>query len=115
VIFVAGVKFFPDEVEACINAFPGVVESRVIGEPHPRLGQVPRAEVVLGDGGCDLDGLKAHCARTLSTYKVPWQFSVVAAIARTPGGKILRRSEWQPSTGPHTLRSAPAKPVRSGT
>lgn len=91
VIFVAGVKFFPDEVEACINGFPGVMESRVLGEPHPRLGQVPRAEVVLAAGGCDLDGLKAHCTRALSTYKVPMEFTVVPAIARTPGGKILRR------------------------
>jgi acyl-CoA synthetase (AMP-forming)/AMP-acid ligase II len=92
VIFVAGVKFFPDEVEACINAFPGVVESRVVGEPHPRLGQVPRAEVVPAAGGCDLDALKAHCARALSVYKVPLQFTVVSAIARSPGGKILRRA-----------------------
>ena len=92
VIFVAGVKFFPDEVEACINAFPGVLESRVVGEPHPRLGQVPRAEVVLTDAGCDVDALKAHCARALSTYKVPLEFTVVPAIARTPGGKILRRA-----------------------
>jgi long-chain acyl-CoA synthetase len=92
VIFVAGVKFFPDEVEACINTFPGVMESRVIGEPHPRLGQVPRAEVVLAAGGCDLDALKTHCARALSTYKVPLEFTVVSAIARTPGGKILRRA-----------------------
>ena len=91
VIFVAGVKFFPDEVEACINTFPGVMESRVVGEPHPRLGQVPRAEVVLADGGCDLDALKSHCARALSSYKVPLDFTVVPAIARTPGGKILRR------------------------
>jgi long-chain acyl-CoA synthetase len=92
VIFVAGVKFFPDEVEACINGFPGVLESRVVGEPHARLGQVPRAEVVLTGGGCDLDALRAHCARTLSTYKVPLDFTVVPAIARTPGGKILRRA-----------------------
>ena len=92
VIFVAGVKFFPDEVEACINGFPGVMESRVVGEPHPRLGQVPRAEVVLAADGCDLDGLKAHCARALSAYKVPLEFTVVRAIARTPGGKILRRA-----------------------
>jgi long-chain acyl-CoA synthetase len=91
VIFVAGVKFFPDEVEACINGFPGIMESRVIGEPHPRLGQVPRAEVVLAAGGCDLDALRSHCARALSTYKVPLEFTVVPAIARTPGGKILRR------------------------
>jgi acyl-coenzyme A synthetase/AMP-(fatty) acid ligase len=92
VIFVAGVKFFPDEVEACINRFPGIKESRVFGHPHPRLGQVPRAEIVLESSRCDLTGLRMHCARALSPYKVPDDFAVVPTIARTPGGKILRRS-----------------------
>jgi len=91
VIFVAGLKFFPEEVEECINRFPGIKESRVFGEPHPRLGQVPRAEIVLASAGCDLDALRAHCGRELSTYKAPVEFTVVPAIARTPGGKILRR------------------------
>ena len=35
--------------------------------------------------------LKAHCARALSPYKVPVEFTVVEAVPRTPGGKILRR------------------------
>jgi long-chain acyl-CoA synthetase len=93
VIFVAGLKFFPEEVEACINEFPGVVESRVFGTPHDRLGQVPSAEVVVTAAHPDLDALRAHCARALSPYKIPQAFTVVKAIARTPGGKILRRVE----------------------
>jgi long-chain acyl-CoA synthetase len=97
VIFVAGLKFFPDEVEACINEFPGVKESRVFGAPHPYLGQVPRAEVVLDAADRDLDALRAHCARALSPYKVPVEFSVVDTIARTPGGKILRRPSPAPA------------------
>jgi acyl-CoA synthetase (AMP-forming)/AMP-acid ligase II len=91
VIFVAGVKFFPEEVEDCINRFAGVKESRVFGHPHPRLGQVPHAEVALTAADIDLDALRAHCARALSTYKVPVHFDIVAAIAKTPGGKVLRR------------------------
>ncbi len=91
VIFVAGLKFFPEEVEECINDFAGVKESRVFGRPHPHLGEVPCAEVVLAPGG-DLAALKAHCAQALSSYKVPVDFAVVEAIPRTPGGKILRRS-----------------------
>ncbi len=90
-IFVAGLKFFPEEVEECINQFPGVRESRVFGRPHAHIGEVPCAEVVLSLPGCDLEALKAHCARTLSPYKVPLEFTPVAAIPRTPGGKILRR------------------------
>ena len=91
VIFVAGLKFFPEEVEACINEFPGVKESRVFGTPHAHLGQVPRAEVVLDSPRPDLDALRTHCARALSPYKVPLEFRLVDAIARTPSGKILRR------------------------
>jgi long-chain acyl-CoA synthetase len=91
VIFVAGLKFFPEEVEECINAFPGVKESRVFATPHPHLGQVPRAEVAFATPAPDLDAVRAHCARALSPYKVPVEFIAVDATAKTPGGKILRR------------------------
>ena len=91
VIFVAGLKFFPEEVEACINQFPGVKESRVFGSPHPHLGQVPRAEVAFATPPPDLDAVRAHCARALSPYKVPVEFIVVEATAKTAGGKTLRR------------------------
>ena len=91
VIFVAGLKFFPEEVEECINQFPGVKESRVFGMPHAHLGQVPLAEVVFATAAPDLDALRKHCVRALSPYKVPVEFSVVDATAKTPGGKISRR------------------------
>jgi len=91
VIFVAGLKFFPEEVEECITQFPGVKEARVFGRAHAHLGEVPCAEIVLDSTGCDLDALRAHCAHALSPYKVPVEFTVVEAVPRTPGGKILRR------------------------
>jgi len=90
VIFVAGLKFFPEEVEDCINQFPGIKESRVFSRPHARVGEVPCAEVVVDPLGCDLVALKAHCARVLSSYKVPLEFTVVDAVPRTPSGKICR-------------------------
>jgi long-chain acyl-CoA synthetase len=91
VIFVAGLKFFPEEVEDCINRFPGIRESRVFPRAHPRLGEVPCAEVVAEGGRCNLEALMAHCAQALSSYKVPLQFTLVDAVPRSPGGKILRR------------------------
>src|SRR5216110_1551210 len=92
VIFVAGLKFFPEEVEDCINRFPGVTESRVFGRSHARLGEVPCAEIVLDSASLDVDALQAHCARALSPYKVPLEFTIVEAVAKTAGGKILRRA-----------------------
>jgi len=90
VILVAGLKFFPEEVEDCINQFPGITESRVFSRPHAHVGEVPCAEVVLDARGCDLGALKAHCVRVLSSFKVPIEFTVVDAVARTPSGKIYR-------------------------
>lgn len=92
VIFVAGLKFFPEEVEDCINRFPGIRESRVFPRAHPRLGEVPCAEIVPEGGACDLDALRHHCARALSPYKVPLEFTIVDVVPRSPGGKILRRA-----------------------
>jgi acyl-CoA synthetase (AMP-forming)/AMP-acid ligase II len=92
-IVVAGMKFFPEEVEACLAAFPGIAESRVFARPHPHLGELPRAEIVLASGTAALDraAVEAHCARHLSPYKVPVELTVVTAIPKTAGGKIVRR------------------------
>jgi acyl-CoA synthetase (AMP-forming)/AMP-acid ligase II len=58
---------------------------------------VPQAEVVLDTPRPDLGALRAHCARALSPYKVPLEFAVVEEIAKTPGGKILRRPGQAPA------------------
>ncbi len=89
-ILVAGLKFFPEEVEECINRFPGIKESRVFSRPHAHMGEVPCAEIVMEPAGCDVDALKTHCARELSSYKVPLEFTVVDTVPRTPSGKIRR-------------------------
>jgi feruloyl-CoA synthase len=52
------------------------------------VGEVACAEVVVDRR--HLDALKAHCARALSAYKVPVEFTVVDAVPRTPSGKIRR-------------------------
>ncbi len=90
-IVTAGMKVFPEEVEAVLDRQPGVRESRVVGRPHPRLGEVACAEVVPAAGATvDARALAAACADVLSSHKVPVEFRVVDAIPRTPGGKIRR-------------------------
>jgi acyl-CoA synthetase (AMP-forming)/AMP-acid ligase II len=70
--------------------------------PHAQLGQVPEAEVVLDTPAPDLLALRAHCARRLSPHKVPLKFTVVDAIAKTPGGKLLRRPVGRPAPSERT-------------
>jgi long-chain acyl-CoA synthetase len=92
-IITAGMKLFPEEVEACLNALPGVLESRVFGQPHPRLGEIPIAEIVVRPDAPppDTRTLTTALAQTLSPYKVPVEIRVVDAVPKTPGGKVLRR------------------------
>ncbi|MCC6765362.1 MAG: AMP-binding protein [Deltaproteobacteria bacterium] len=93
-IVVAGLKLFPEEVEAVLAAHPTVAESRVVARPHRALGELPHAEIVLRPGTrFDRDALARHCAARLSPWKMPVTYTVVAAIPKTPGGKILRRPE----------------------
>jgi long-chain acyl-CoA synthetase len=92
-IIVAGMKVFPEEVEAVLDGLPGVAESRVFGHPHPRLGEIPIAEVVAASGArLDPRAMTAACATVLSSYKVPVEIRVVPAIAKTSSGKRLRHA-----------------------
>lgn len=92
-IVVAGLKLFPEEVETVLAEHPAVAESRVVARPHRALGELPHAEIVLRpDARFDRDALARHCADRLSPWKVPVTFTPVAAIPKTPGGKILRRA-----------------------
>ncbi|MFA9477675.1 class I adenylate-forming enzyme family protein [Phycisphaerales bacterium AB-hyl4] len=92
VINVAGLKCFPEEVEAVLNAHPQVRESRVYGRGHAHVGTVPVAEVV----PMDIDSpptaasLSTHCRQLLAAYKRPMQFQFVDALQRTASGKIRR-------------------------
>jgi acyl-CoA synthetase (AMP-forming)/AMP-acid ligase II len=88
----AGMKFFAEEVEAVLAAFPGLSASRVFAREHAHLGEIPVAEVVAADPARppDLRSLTAFCRERLPAYKIPREFRVVEAIAHTSSGKLVR-------------------------
>ena len=88
-INMAGMKFFAEEVEAVLNAHPGVKESRVYGQPHAHLGEIPMADVVAVDSD-NLPELSAYCKQRMAAHKVPFRFNWVSALEYTPTGKIKR-------------------------
>jgi long-chain acyl-CoA synthetase len=91
VINLAGRKVFPEEIEAVINRHPAVRESRVYGKPHPHLGEVVVAELVLAQPDAGVDPIRQYCREHLASYKVPMHYQVVDALPRTPvTGKIRR-------------------------
>jgi O-succinylbenzoic acid--CoA ligase len=88
-----GENVAPTEVEAVLEAHPGVLEAAAIGRPDPQWGEAVTAIVVARAGAQLAEGsLRAHCAASLAPYKVPKQFVFVQEpLPRTRSGKLLRR------------------------
>jgi bile acid-coenzyme A ligase len=84
-----GANLYPAEIEAAIDAFPGVRSSAVIGLPHEDLGQALHA-IVDAPGGLDQDALLAHLEHRLVRYKIPRSFEIVDEPLRDDAGKVRR-------------------------
>ena len=84
----AGMKVFPDEVEAVLNRHPRVNASLVYAESHPRYGQLPCAKVEASD--VTADELQRFGYEHLESYKVPKKIEVVKQLKRTESGKVFR-------------------------
>jgi o-succinylbenzoate---CoA ligase len=84
-----GEKVAPAEVEAALLAHPAVADAGVVGLPDADWGEAVAAFVVLSDDVPDA-ALLAHCRARLARHKVPKRIERVAALPRTPTGKLLR-------------------------
>jgi malonyl-CoA/methylmalonyl-CoA synthetase len=86
-----GFNIYPKEVETEIDGLPGVVESAVIGVPHPDFGEGVTA-VVVREAGAALDeaavmeGLKDRLAR----FKQPKRVIFVDDLPRNTMGKVQK-------------------------
>lgn len=79
-INVGGEKVLPTEVEAVLLEIPGVDDAVAYGEPHPLLGNIVVADVVLGQGLDPGDArrvVRRACADRLPAYQVPAKVNVV--------------------------------------
>jgi 2-furoate---CoA ligase len=85
-----GENIHPLEVEDVLAQHPGVAEVAVIGAADDRLGHRVVAVVV---GTATEEELEAHClaSDTLARFKRPREYRFVAALPKSPSGKILRR------------------------
>ena len=91
-INMAGMKFFSEEVEAVLDAMPGVRRSRISAREHPHLGEIPVAEIVPAEPEAPPTraALATWCRARLPAYKVPRSFEVVEALPLTATGKLAR-------------------------
>ncbi|MFM7066219.1 MAG: AMP-binding protein [Gammaproteobacteria bacterium] len=91
-ILSGGANIFPAEIEAAIDAYPGVRSSAVIGLPHVDLGNAVHAIVDCAGEPIDTENLMNHLRMRLSRPKLPRSIELVDTLLRDEAGKIRRRS-----------------------
>ncbi|SFP84421.1 class I adenylate-forming enzyme family protein [Sphingomonas rubra] len=85
-------NIYPTEIENVLGAHPDVSQVAVIGVPHEKWGETPRAYVVPRAGADPdeatlIDFTREHLAR----YKCPTSIRFVGALPQNASGKILKK------------------------
>jgi len=102
-IITGGENVSPVEIESCLSLHPAVSEIAVVGLPDARWGKIVVA-FVRRRATIDDAELDAFCrASGLANFKRPRRYVFVAAIPKSPVGKLLRRKlvagEYEPERG----------------
>jgi malonyl-CoA/methylmalonyl-CoA synthetase len=102
-VITGGLNVYPKEIEELIDAMPGVIESAVIGLPHPDFGEAVSAVVVRqkNAAGAALteSGIIAAIKDQLANFKVPKWVYLVDELPRNAMGKVQKnvlRQEYSP-------------------
>lgn len=88
-----GEKVFPEEVEQCLKALPGIADSCVVGVNDAHWGSAVTA-LIEPVAGADIVPAELHMALSdqLADYKVPKHYVTVDTVGRGPNGKLDYRT-----------------------
>lgn len=94
VIKCKGFPIFPAEVEDILHKHPHVRAAAVIGVPHPRVGEVAKAFIVIDPevrGRISPQAIQDWAKENMTDYKVPSQIEFREELPTNLVGKVLRR------------------------
>jgi malonyl-CoA/methylmalonyl-CoA synthetase len=90
-IIAGGYNIYPKEIELLLDELPGVLESAVIGVPHPDLGEAVVGVVVPREGEtAEEAALVAGLAGKLARFKQPRRIFAVDELPRNTMGKVQK-------------------------
>ena len=90
-IISGGYNVYPKEIELLIDEMPGVLESAVIGVPHPDFGEAVVAVVVARDGAVlDTAAMQDELKTRIANFKVPKQLHLIGQLPRNTMGKVQK-------------------------
>ncbi len=91
-VLVSGFNVFPNEIEAIVTAYPGILECACVGVPDEKTGEAVKLFVVRAPNAEISEAeITAFCRKELTAYKVPKHVVFVDALPKSAVGKILRR------------------------
>jgi fatty-acyl-CoA synthase len=97
IIISGGENISSVEVEKVIRNHPAVFETIVIGVPHEKWGEVPKALVVLKPGEkASEEDIISHVREHLASYKAPKSVEFKEDFPKGGTGKILKRELREP-------------------
>jgi malonyl-CoA/methylmalonyl-CoA synthetase len=90
-IISGGYNIYPKEIEAVLDGIDGVLESAVIGAPHPDFGEGVVA-VLATEGGAPVDEaiVRATLDGQLARFKHPKKIVAVTELPRNTMGKVQK-------------------------
>ena len=88
-IISGGYNVYPKEIEVVLDALPGVVDSAVVGVPHPDFGEGVVA-VLVSDEPIDVAKIKAVLSNSLARFKQPKQYFQMPELPRNAMGKVQK-------------------------
>jgi len=90
-IITGGFNVYPKEVELILDDQPGVLESAVVGVPHPDFGEAVLGVIVAEPGQSpDLAAIDAVLRDSLARFKQPKALELVDVLPRNTMGKVQK-------------------------
>lgn len=91
-IISGGYNIYPRQIEEALYKHPNITDAAVIGVPHDKRGEVPKAFIVL-QAGTQLDkaGLRSYLKDEIPPYAVPHDFEFIAELPKTMIGKVDKK------------------------
>ncbi|KNX42285.1 Long-chain-fatty-acid--CoA ligase [Roseovarius tolerans] len=90
-IISGGYNIYPKEIELLLDDQPGVLESAVVGVPHPDFGETVVGFLVPQKGETlDLDAIAGAASQSLARFKHPRRLIVLDELPRNTMGKVQK-------------------------
>lgn len=91
-IVTSGYNVYPSQIEEVIERHPAVMDSSVIGIPHPYKVEVAKAYIALKAGYKDTPKLREEinelCVKNLAKYSIPKEYEFRKSLPKTMIGKV---------------------------